>query len=478
MLIGVRHDGPSTRSAIVSATTTRRAVLVAAVLGTALAYMSDDMLNLAVPSVVRELGGTVTDVQWILNSYYVTLVSFVLIAGSIGDIAGHRRVFTTGLVVFSLGALVCAIAPAIGILVVGRAIQGFGSAMLLTAGLALVTRLTPAEHRNRAIGQFLGLVAAVPALGPFLSGALVDLLTWRWLFVVPLVLPSGAILVIRLLVPETPRGEKRRPDLLGAAAAFVTLCSISVALIAGAVDQTAPLPLAAFAIATLAGGSFVLIERRALDPMLPFGIFRRRAFLGANLVWLLGSMTCWGAVFFLAVALQTTLGLRPVIAGLVLMPIYLVMMVGSPLAGRVAERTGPRLPIVAGLAVYALGLWGLSGIGPATAVVPDVLLALAVMAVGMATFTAPLAAVTMSSLDETDQGVASGVNNAMGQFAGLLAVAILPAVAGLGGISFGDPAFAAGYSSALRAAAVIAMIAIVVAGVTLGRARLARGTSE
>jgi MFS family permease len=129
-------------------------VLVAAVLGTALAYMSDDMLNLAIPSVARDLGATMTDVQWIVNSYYVTLVSFVLVAGSIGDIAGHRRVFTAGLVVFSLGALGCAMAPTVPPLVVGRAVQGIGAAMLLTAGLALVTRLTPSEDRSRAIGQF------------------------------------------------------------------------------------------------------------------------------------------------------------------------------------------------------------------------------------------------------------------------------------------------------------------------------------
>jgi EmrB/QacA subfamily drug resistance transporter len=474
-LIGVAPRLGAGRPLSASAAGSSRAVLLAAVLGTALAYMSDDMLNLAVPSVAHDLDATMTDVQWILNSYYVTLVSFVLIAGSIGDIVGHRRVFTAGLAAFSLGALVCATAPATAVLVVGRGVQGIGAAMLLASGLALVTRLTIPERRNRAIGQFLGLVAAIPALGPFLSGAMVDLLSWRWLFVVPLVLPLVALLITDLFVPETPRATGRRPDLFGAAAAFMTLSSLSVALIIGPADPLAPLALLALAVAAVAGAAFLLIEPAATNPMIPLRFFRRRAFVGGNLVWLLGSMTSWGAVFLLAVSLQTTLGLRPLVAGLVLVPIYLVMMAGSPLAGRLAERVGPHRPILVGLGVYTAGLWLLSTIGSTSAIVPDVLIAVGVMAIGMATFTAPLAAATMGSLEDADQGVASGVNNAMGQLAGLLAVVVLPAVAGLAGVSFSDPAFAAGYAAALRAAAGIAATAIVVAAVTLGGKRTAAG---
>jgi EmrB/QacA subfamily drug resistance transporter len=421
--------------------------------------------------VARDLGATMTDVQWIVNSYYMTLVSFVLVAGSIGDIVGHRRVFTGGLVVFALGALGCAMAPTVPLLVVGRAVQGVGAAMLLTAGLALVARLTPLDDRSRAIGQFLGLVAAVPALGPFLSGVLVDLMSWRWLFVVPLVLPLGALVLSRTLVPETPRAAERRPDLTGAAAAFVTLVALSVGLIVGPTDLTDPLPLLAFATAGAAGAAFLVIERHVADPMLPLRFFRRRAFLGGTLVWMLGALTSWGAVFFLAIALQATLGLRPFVAGLVLVPIYLVMMVGSPLAGRFAERVGPRPLILGGMAIYTTGLWLLSWIGPTSGVVSDVMVGVGVMALGMATFTAPLAAVTMGSLDEADQGVASGMNNAMGQLAGLLAVVVLPAVAGLAGVTFGDPAFAAGYGSALRAAAGLAGIGIVLVALTLGGTR-------
>ena len=427
------------------------------------------MLNLAIASVARDLGATVSDVQWIVNGYYVALVSVVLVAGSVGDIVGHRRVFRAGLLLFAAGALACAAAPTVPLLVAGRVLQGIGAALLLTAGLALVTRLTPPGERDRAIGLFLGLVAAVPALGPFVSGTLVDLLSWRWLFVVPLVLPIGAFLVTWLRVPETPRADGRRPDLAGAAVGFVMLAAFSVAAItgvSGASESPGALPAVALAIAVVAAIAFVAVERRVVDPMLPLRFFRNRVFLGGNLIWLLGCLTSWGAVFFVAVTLQVTLGLRPFVAGLVLTPIYLVMMVGSPLAGRLAARLGSRRPIVAGLAVYAVGLLLLSRIGASSAVGLDVLPAIVVFALGMAVFSAPLGTATMGALGDEDQGLASGMNNAMGQLAGLLAMIVLPAVAGLGGASLDGPAFAVGYPIALQFAAGLALVGVALAVVT------------
>lgn len=438
----------------------RRAVLVAAVLGTALAYMSDDMLNLAIPWVVRDMQATVTDAQWILNAYYVSLVSCVVVAGSIGDIFGHRRVFVGGIVLFSVGAVGCAIAPVTGVLVAGRFVQGVGAAMLLTAGLALISRLNPPEDRGRAVGQFLGLVAAVPALGPFLSGALIGAFSWRWLFVIPLALPAVALVITRRRVPETPRATKRRPNVSGAALIFSTLGAFSVALIVGGVDPVEPLPLVGIGVAVFTGTVFVRGQRHAVDPVLPRRLLGRRPFLGGNLIWLVACITSWGAVFFVAVMLQTSLGLSPMAAGLLLTPIYLVMMIGSPLVGKFADRIGPRSPILGGLSVYACGLLLLSRIGPTSPVVPDVLLGILVMAVGMATFTAPLAAATMGALDEADQGVASAFNNIMGQLAGLLAIVVLPAAAGIGGVAFGDPAFALGYGRALTVVAVLAAFCI------------------
>lgn len=444
----------------------RRAVLAAAVLGTALAYMSDDMLNLAIPWVARDLEATVTDAQWILNAYYVSLVSCVLVAGSIGDIVGHRRVFNGGIVLFSLGAVGCALAPEIELLVVGRFLQGVGAAMLLTAGLALVSRLNPPQDRSRAVGQFLGLVAAVPALGPFLSGALIGWFSWRWLFVIPLALPAVALVITYRGVPETPLAAQRRVDASGALLTFLALGAFSVALIAGAVDLMAPLPMIGLAFAALAGTAFVRLQRHAADPLLPRRFLGRRRFLGGNIIWLVACITSWGAIFFVAVTLQTTLGLTAMTAGLLLTPIYLVMMIGSPLVGRLADRIGPRVPILGGLLVYAGGLLLLSRIGPTSTVVPDVVLGILIMGVGMATFTAPLAAATLGSVEQDDQGVASAFNNITGQLAGLLAVVLLPAAAGLAGVAFSDPALSLGYGRALLVVSVLAAACIPVAAWT------------
>lgn len=447
-------------------------MLLAAVMGTALAYMSDDMLNLAIPPVARDLGATVTDVQWILNAYYLPLVAGTLVAGSLGDRIGHRRVFTGGIALFVAGAIGCALAADVAWLIAARAVQGVGAAMLLAAGLALVTRLSAPERRTRAVAQFLGLVAAVPALGPFISGALVDLLSWRWLFIVPLVLPATALVLLRIGVPETPRAD-RPLDVGGAALLSAALASLGAALIVGAATSEWLVPTVLLGLALLALGAFVAWERRVPDPLLPLRLFRNRRFVGGNLIWMIGAMSSWGAVFFTAVMLQTTLAQPPLVAGLILTPIYLTMMIGSPVAGRIAERFGPAWPILGGQAVYVVGLVMLSRIGPGSSNFPETLLAIEVFAVGMAAFSAPLAAVTLSAVSEAEQGLASGMNNAVGQLAGFLAIVVLPAAAGLGGVVLSDPSFAAGYTRGLVTAAGFAAAGLVVALWMLG----GRGTS-
>jgi MFS family permease len=209
-----------------------------------------------------------------------------------------------------------------------------------------------------------------------------------------------------------------------------------------------------------------MVERRAVDPILPLRLFRARVFLGGNFAWLLACMASSGALFFVAISLQATLGYTPIVAGLALMPIYLVMMVGSPLAARLADRLGPALPTVIGFAVYSLGLWMLSGIRPGATLLADVLPGLLVMAGGMATFATPLASATLSAVRDSDQGVASGVNNVTGQLAGLLAIAILPALACLGGVGFAGPEFARGYGTALTVAAALAVGACITVALT------------
>jgi MFS family permease len=295
---------------------TGRAVVAAAVLGSVLAYMSDDMLNVAIPAVAADLGGTVSSIQWVVNTYYVTLVALVLVAGAIGDLVGHRRIFLTGMGLFALGALGCAAAPSLWLLIMGRGVQGAGAAMTLAAGLALVSELIRPEERGRAIGLYMGVVAALPALGPVLSGALVDLASWRAIFLVPLLFPALAFLLTRARIPETPRVIGRHPDLAGAAALLVALAALTIALIEGPGGWGRVLPLVAALVAILVGGLFVAVEGWAKQPMLPLRLLQRGMFVAGNLMYLLACLTSSGAFFFVAVSLQTSLGYRPLVAGL------------------------------------------------------------------------------------------------------------------------------------------------------------------
>ena len=444
-----------------------RAVIAAAVLGSALAYMSDDMLNVALPSVAGDLGVGVSEMQWVVNGYFVTMLSLLLTAGSFGDIRGHRRIFLTGLAVFAGGAVVAATAPSVPLLVAGRAFQGVGAAPLLASGLALVNGSFREGERSQAVGLYMGLTAVVTAAGPALGGLLVDLASWRAIFVAPLVFPVAAAFVTYLAVPEAPPRPGRSVDAKGAFLAFLTISALSFALISGPAGWLRAEVLVALAGAVVCGWAFLRSQRRATQPMLPLALFRNRTFSGGNAVTLVSYLVSAGSFLFLVVQLQTTLGYRPVIAGAALLPLYLIMLVGSPQAGRLADKIGARAPIVAGNLILAAGVWWLSFAGAGSVFVPDVLPGMIILGIGLATIGAPLTAATLGAVDAHDQGIASGVNNAVGQLAGLLMIVALPAIAGLSGKTFDGPEFADGYVVAMRACALLCLLAAGIAWATI-----------
>jgi EmrB/QacA subfamily drug resistance transporter len=429
--------------------------------------MSDDMLNVALPTVSRDLAVGVTEMQWVVNGYFVTMLSLMLAAGSIGDIKGHRRMFLGGLAVFSSGAIVSATAPTVPLLVAGRAIQGVGAAFLLASGLALVNGSFSDDERGRAVGVYMGLTAVSTAVGPALGGLLVDVLSWRAIFVAPLVFPLAAAFVTLRSVPEIPVVGNRHPDTKGAGLVLLTIASFSFALIRGPGDWLRPEIVAAIVVATLGGVFFVRSQRRGRDPMMPLDLFRNRTFSGGNAVTLIAYMVSAGGFLFVVVQLQSTLGYEPAAAGAALIPLYFIMLVGSPLAGRFADKIGARTPIVAGLCILASGVFWLSHIQAGSRFLTAVLPALIVFAVGLATTGAPLTIATLGAAPDDAQGIASGVNNTVGQLAGLLMIAILPAAAGLSGQELQGPAFAAGYEAAMRICAALALGAAAIAAVTI-----------
>ena len=443
------------------------AIVSAAVLGSALAYLSDDMLNVALPSMSRDLDVGVTEMQWVINGYFIAMLSLMLTAGSIGDIRGHRRTFLVGLAIFASGAVVSAAAPVVAVLVVGRGIQGVGAALLLASGLALVNGSFSGDERGRAIGVYMGLTAVATAAGPALGGLLVDLLSWRAIFVAPLVFPLAAAVVTYGWVPESTKNEERSIDFGGAILAFITMSAFSFALIRGPGAWLDIDIVFALAVAAVGAWAFLRRQRHAEDPMLPLTLFRSRSFSGGNAVTLLSYMVSAGAFLFIAIQLQTTLGYRPARAGAALVPIYIIMLIGSPLSGRLADKIGARIPVVVGNVVLAIGVGWLSFVDAESEFLSGVLPGLVVLSVGLATLGAPLTSATLGAVGADVQGVASGVNNTVGQLGGLLMIAVLPAVAGLSGFGFDDPEFANGYQLALQVCAALSLLAAAIAAITI-----------
>lgn len=426
------------------------------------------MLNVAVPSVSGDLRVGVAELQWVVNGYFITMLSLMLTAGSIGDIRGHRRTFLAGLAIFASGAVAAATAPTVAVLVVGRAIQGVGAAFVLACGLALVNGSFREDERSRAVGLYMGLTAVTTAAGPVLGGLLVDVVSWRAIFVAPLVFPVTAAFVTFTSVPETQQNPTRGVDVKGALLALVTVSALSFALIRGPAGWLRAEVLVALVVAAAGAWAFVWWQRRTADPMLPLSLFRHRTFSGGNAVTLLSFMVSAGAFLFLVVQLQTTLGYRPAGAGAALVPLYLIMLAGSPQSGRLADRVGARFPVVAGNLILAAGVWWLSFVGAGSEFIPGVLPGIIVLAIGLATLGAPLTSATLSAVGEDDQGVASGVNNTVGQLAGLLMIVAFPAVAGLSGQAFDSPEFSDGYQLVMRVSALLCIIAAAIAAVTIG----------
>ena len=445
-----------------------RWVVAATVLGSGVAFLDATVVNVALPAIGEDLGTGLSGLQWVLDGYLLTLSALLLLGGSLGDLFGRRRMFVTGLAAFTAASLLCGLAPNVGFLVAARALQGVGGALLVPGSLSLLSASFHPDDRGAAVGAWSGLAGVVTALGPFAGGWLVDAVSWRLVFLINLPLAALAAAITVRHVPESRDPEAglrgpnavtgRRPDLLGAALVTVGLAGIVYALIEGPAHGGLTPTLAASAIVgLLALVAFPFVEARIGHPLVPLTIFRSNQFVGANLTTLAVYAAFGGALFIVALELQGQLGYSALEAGASLLPITLLLVTLSSRMGRVAQRTGPRLPMTAGPTIVGAGLLLASFIGPGDRYTTGVLPAVFVLGLGMAITVAPLTSAVMASVDDHHVGVASGLNNAVARVGGLLAVAVLPAVAGLGGIVPQDPAFPAGAARAMRISAVLAV---------------------
>lgn len=434
-------------------TTTGRAVVAAATLGSGMAWLDGTVVNVALKTMGEDLDASLAELQWITNGYLLSLASLILLGGSLGDRFGRRRVFVVGTVWFALASLLCGIAPNPETLIAARVLQGVGGALLTPGSLAMIQGAFVPSDRPKAIGAWSGLGSISSAIGPFVGGALVDYAHWRWIFLINLPLAAVTVVVAQRYVPETrDPGASSHFDLTGAVLAATALAGTTYALIQWG-DPLAPY---AVGVAVLAAVGFVVAEHRDPEPMLPLGMFGDRTFSAANLMTLLVYAALGAAIFFVTLQLQTVGEWGPLAAGIATLPITLCMILLAAKGGQIGARIGPRIPMTVGPIVMAGGCLLMLAIGSDVNYVLDVLPGVTVFGLGLALMVAPLTATVLAAAPDAHAGIASGVNNAVARAGSLLAVAALPVAVGLTGDDYAVPAvFDAGYRSAMIACAVM-----------------------
>ncbi len=436
----------------------RRFVLIAAILASALGFIDGSVVSIAIPAIRADLGATLADAQWISNAYALTLSALILAGGAAGDNFGLRRTFVVGIALFTAASLVCAAAPDPASLILARAVQGIGAAIMVPGSLAIIAKAYPRKERGRAIGIWAASSALTTALGPVLGGLVLsafDDSIWRVIFAINLPLGGIAVYLLLAKVPADRPSERRRLDLGGAVIATVALGALAYGLTAlssegegSSTGRSVAFMVAGVAIFV----GFIFWERRQRDPMVNLSLFRVGAFSGANVATFFLYFALSGILFYLPMLLIAGWGLSEAETALIFLPLSGAIALLSGPVGSLSDRIGPRLPIAVGSLVVAAAFAGLAiAVGAGfhgfwTAVFPAMIL----LGLGMALVVSPLSTAIMTSVEDNDTGAASGINNAVSRIAGLIAVAAMGGVAAftyaaaLGGQTgipgFGEPA--------------------------------------
>ncbi len=404
--------------------------LVATILGSTVVFLDSTVVNVALPAIADDLDAGLAGQQWVVEAYMLTLVSLLLVGGSLGDQFGRRRVFVVGLIAFGATSILCAVAPTVELLIAARALQGIAGALLVPGSLALVAATFEGPARGKAVGTWTAWTGIATVLGPAGGGALVEGLSWRAIFWVNIPLIAVTVALTLHAVRESRDPEAFRGiDWLGIGLSAAGLAGPVYALIEqpshGWGDPLVWVPMVAGVACFVL---FVVHEARARHPMLDLALFRIRNFWVANLTTLTAYAGLIGGLFFVTLFLQQVSGYSAIEAGLATTPVSLLLFLLSPRWGKLASGTGPRLPMCAGPIVGGIGLILLLRVGSDADYATEVLPAILVFGLGLSATVAPLTATVLDSVEERHVGIASGVNNGIARVAGLLAIAVLGAV--------------------------------------------------
>jgi EmrB/QacA subfamily drug resistance transporter len=444
--------------------------LAAVAFGLFMIMLDNTVVNVALPSIGRDLHVQISSLEWVVTAYALTFAALLITGGKLGDLMGRRRIFVVGIAIFTLSSLACGLAPTAGFLIGARAVQGVGAALMNPASLSIITATFPPRERGQAIGIWAGVSAMALAIGPLVGGLIVQNINWNWIFFINV--PVGVLgVIVSLLVIKESRdtAHEQSIDLPGLITSSAGLFALTFALIEGnGHGWTSPEILGLFAAAAVLLVGFVVLERYQRLPMLDLSLFRIGSFTGANLVAMLVSLGMFGVFFFVSLYLQNILGWSPTRAGASFLPMTLLIIIVAPIAGRLSDRVGSRWLMGGGMTLVSISLLLYQRVGLHSTfwtLLPAMLLG----GVGMAMTMSPMTAAAMASVPVDKAGVGSGVLNSFRQLGGSLGIALMGAILA----SYvttpqfhsleGAQQFVNGLHAALLVAAVITFLAAVVA---------------
>jgi EmrB/QacA subfamily drug resistance transporter len=469
-----------TQPGLVFASGPGRWVLLATVLGSAIASIDATVVGIALPAIGRDFHATLGALQWVVTGYTLTLAGLLLMAGALGDKYGRKKVFVIGVAWFAIASLLCGVAPSVGFLIGARALQGVGAALLTPGSLAILEAVFRPEDRGKAIGAWSGFSGVGTAVGPFLGGWLVAAASWRWIFAINLPISVVVVAVTLRHVPESRDPAATGPiDIAGGALVTLGLIGLTYGLIEGPGGHWAdPLVLAALLGGLLLLATFIWWEHHTPSPMLPLNLFRSGQFTSANVVTFVVYGGIGGALFLLPIQLQEVSGYSALESGIALLPVTVITLALSQRSGALADKIGPRVQMSVGPVLVGVGLGLFTLITESGNYLTEVLPGVVVFGFGLAVAVAPLTSTVLAAVPAEHAGMASAVNNDVARAAALIAVALLPAAGGLTGDAYQHKdVFSAGFHTASLIAGGLCVAGGVLAAVTIRNPSRAKATA-